>query len=103
MARSPTSVPPPMKYSLPPVNPPPSAALVPDAVLIADGAGPLDRSHVQNDQERSLLALIDGKRTVADILRASQTSGFVTMRQLRSLSERRIIHAVSHRALDTTG
>jgi hypothetical protein len=86
-----------MKYSLPPVNTPASAALVPDAVLVANGAGSPDWSPAQNDLERSVLALIDGKRTVAEILRASQTSGFVTMRQLRSLSERRIIHAVSHR------
>jgi hypothetical protein len=41
-----------------------------------------------------MLALIDGKRTVAEILRVSPLSGFAAMRQLNSLSQRRIIRTV---------
>lgn len=83
-----------MKYPLPPVTAPASISLGPDAVLVAD-KGSRERIGLQSDEERSLLALIDGKRTVAEILRVSRLSGFVAMRQLNSLSQRRIIRCVS--------
>jgi hypothetical protein len=86
-----------MKYRLPPVNAQPMTSLGPDAILIADGWAGKSAADVQSDDERSLLALVDGKRTVADILRVSRMSGFVTMRQLRSLSERKIIRTVPKR------
>jgi len=84
------------RYPLPPVTLPPSVSLGPEAVLVAD-ARPEVPAALQTDDERSLLALIDGKRTVAEILRVSRLSGFVAMRQLRSLSERKIIRPLSHR------
>jgi len=84
------------RYPLPPVNLPPSIALGPEAILVADVRPELPAG-LQTDDERSLLALIDGKRTVAEILRVSRLSGFVAMRQLRSLSERRIIRPLGHR------
>jgi hypothetical protein len=87
-----------MKYQLPPVNAQPMLALGPDAVLIADGFAGKSAADLQSDEERMLLALVDGKRTVADIVRASRMSGFVTMRQLRSLSERRIIRTIPKRS-----
>jgi hypothetical protein len=83
------------RYPLPPVNIPPSVALGPEAILVA--AHHSDLPALQTDDERALLALIDGKRTVAEILRVSRLSGFVAMRQLRSLSERRLIRPVQHR------
>jgi len=85
-----------MKYPLPPVITPPGIPLGPDAVLVADKVLARDRGP-QNDEERSLLALIDGKRTVAEILRVSRLSGFVAMRQLHSLSQRRLIRSLPHR------
>jgi hypothetical protein len=91
-----------MKYRLPPVNAQPMIALGPDAVLIADGWAGKSVADVQSDDERSLLALVDGKRTVADILRVSRMSGFVTMRQLRSLSERKIIRTVVPKRAETS-
>jgi hypothetical protein len=84
------------RYRLPPVNIPPNISLGPEAILISDHRPGLSLD-VQTDDERSLLALVDGKRTVAEILRASRLSGFVAMRQLRSLSERQIIRPVTHR------
>jgi hypothetical protein len=84
------------RYPLPPVKLPPSFSLGPEAILEAD-VRPAIPVSLQTDDERSLLALIDGKRTVAEILRVSRLSGFVAMRQLRSLSERKIIRPVTHR------
>src|SRR5215218_9701020 len=84
------------RYPLPPVNLPPSVVLGPEAVLMADSRPGLPPG-LQTDDERALLALIDGKRTVAEILRVSRLSGFVAMRQLRSMSERKLIRPIQHR------
>jgi hypothetical protein len=87
-----------MKYSLPPVAKVQSnSPLGPDAILVADKLFARDPAGLRTEEERSLLALIDGKRTVADILRVSPLSGFVAMRQLHSLTQRRIIHSLVRR------
>jgi hypothetical protein len=88
-----------MKYPLPPVaTHRPVTPLGPDAILIADKLFARDPAGFHTEEERSLLALIDGKRTVADILRVSPLSGFVAMRQLHSLSQRRIVRNLAARS-----
>jgi hypothetical protein len=87
-----------MKYSLPPVAAArPPTPLGPDVVLVSDKLFTRDPANLRTDEERALLALIDGKRTVAEILRVSPLSGFVAMRQLHSLSQRRIVRSVTSR------
>jgi hypothetical protein len=90
-----------MKYPLPPVPATPGDALGPEVVLVVEQMSMRDVSMLQSPEERALLGLIDGKRTVAEILRASRLSGFVAMRQLRSLSDRRLIRTVRHRTTAT--
>jgi hypothetical protein len=68
-----------------------ASAINPDSVLIVDEAIARERADPRSEDEASLLALIDGKRTVAEVLRLSKMSGFVAMRRLRSLLERQII------------
>jgi hypothetical protein len=68
-----------------------ASAINPDSVLIVDEAIAKERADPRSEDEASLLALIDGKRTVAEVLRLSRMSGFVAMRRLRSLLERQII------------
>src|SRR4051794_20578191 len=68
-----------------------ASAINPDSVLIVDEAIARERADPRSEDEASLLALIDGKRTVAEVLRLSRMSGFVAMRRLRSLLERQII------------
>src|SRR5262245_47354988 len=62
------------------------------AVLIADERAIRASGQRCTEEEVTLLKLIDGKRTVAEILQQSGLSGFVAMRRLRSLFERRLIH-----------
>jgi hypothetical protein len=68
-----------------------ASAINPDSVLVVDEAIANDRADPRSEDEASLLALIDGKRTVAEVLRLSRMSGFVAMRRLRSLLERQIV------------
>jgi hypothetical protein len=68
-----------------------ASAINPDSVLIVDEAMAREKADPRSEDESSLLALIDGKRTVAEVLRLSRMSGFVAMRRLRSLLERQII------------
>lgn len=68
-----------------------ASAINPDSVLIVDEAIAKEKADPRSEDEASLLALIDGKRTVAEVLRLSRMSGFVAMRRLRSLLERQII------------
>src|SRR3954469_2678379 len=68
-----------------------ASAINPDSVLIVDEAIARERADPRSEDEASLLSLIDGKRTVAEVLRMSRMSGFVAMRRLRSLLERQII------------
>jgi hypothetical protein len=68
-----------------------ASAINPDSVLIVDEAIAREKADPRSEDEASLLALIDGKRTVAEVLRLSRMSGFVAMRRLRSLLERQII------------
>jgi hypothetical protein len=86
-----------MKYWLPPVaaTEQPPAPLGADVVLLTDKLFSRDPANLRSDEERALLALIDGKRTVGEILKLSPLSQFVAMRQLRSLSQRRIVRSVS--------
>src|SRR5215510_4984599 len=68
-----------------------ASAINPDSVLVVDEAMAKEKADPRSEDEASLLALIDGKRTVAEVLRLSRMSGFVAMRRLRSLLERQII------------
>jgi hypothetical protein len=68
-----------------------AAAINPDSVLVVDQAVASQRADPKSEEEASLLALIDGKRTVAEVLRMSRMSGFVAMRRLRSLLEGQVI------------
>jgi hypothetical protein len=68
-----------------------ASAINPDSVLIVDEAIAREKADPRSEDEASLLSLIDGKRTVAEVLRLSKMSGFVAMRRLRSLLERQII------------
>jgi hypothetical protein len=71
-----------------------TASLALDAVLVLGEARPTNPG---SDDDASLLALVDGRRTVAEILRVSRLSGSVAMRRLRSLSDRRIVRTVATR------
>jgi hypothetical protein len=68
-----------------------ASAINPDSVLIVNEAIGRDQADVRSEEETSLLGLIDGKRTVAEILQLSRMSGFVAMRRLRALLERQVI------------
>jgi hypothetical protein len=68
-----------------------ASAINPDSVLVVDDTMAKEKADPRSEDESSLLALIDGKRTVAEVLRLSRMSGFVAMRRLRSLLERQII------------
>jgi hypothetical protein len=68
-----------------------AAAINPDSVLVVDEAVARERADSKSEDEASLLALIDGKRTVAEVLRMSRMSGFVAMRRLRSLLEGQVV------------
>jgi hypothetical protein len=68
-----------------------ASSINPDSVLIIDEATARDRADPKSEDEAALLALIDGKRSVAEVLRMSKMSGFVAMRRLRSLLERQIV------------
>jgi hypothetical protein len=63
----------------------------PDSVLVVDVQAAQDPSEERSEEETALLALIDGQRTVSQILHLSRMSGFVVMRRLRGLLERQII------------
>jgi eukaryotic-like serine/threonine-protein kinase len=64
-----------------------------DAVLTVTEGHEADPS-VLRPPEVALVALIDGKKTVEEVLQHSQTSWFVAMRRLRSLCERGILEPV---------
>jgi serine/threonine-protein kinase len=79
--------------SRPPRNydkPPGTMVLGLDVVLSASSAANVDRSSLR-PPDVALLDLIDGKRTIEEVLQLSQTSWFVAMRRLRSLCERGIL------------
>jgi hypothetical protein len=76
-----------------------ASAINPDSVLIVNEAlAQGDQADVRSEEESSLLALIDGKRTVAEILHQSRMSGFVAMRRLRALLERQVIRPAGRMA-----
>jgi hypothetical protein len=68
-----------------------ASAISPDSVLIIDEVTAREPAEARSDEEKTLLGLIDGKRSVAEILHLSRMSGFVAMRRLRALLERKII------------
>jgi hypothetical protein len=72
-----------------------ASAINPDSVLVMDESFDRNQAEVRSEEETSLLALIDGKRTVAEILQLSRMSGFVAMRRLRALLERRAIRPLA--------
>lgn len=71
-----------------------ASAINPDSVLVIDEAMAREQTEQRSEEEEALLALIDGKRTVAEILHQSRMSGFVAMRRLRALLERKAIRPV---------
>jgi hypothetical protein len=72
-----------------------ASAINPDSVLVMDERG---ASETRTEDESALLALVDGKRTVAEILQVSRMSGFVAMRRLRALLERKVIRPAGRSA-----
>ena len=61
-----------------------------DVVLGVKTGAFVDRSSLR-PPDVALLDLVDGRRTIEEILQLSQTSWFVAMRRLRSLCERGIL------------
>src|SRR3954452_19849077 len=61
-------------------------------VVLAEKKGGADRSTLR-PPDLALLELVDGKRTIEEVLQLSQTSWFVAMRRLRSLCERGVLAA----------
>jgi serine/threonine protein kinase len=61
-----------------------------DVVLAVKTGAFVDRSSLR-PPDVALLDLVDGRRTIEEILQLSQTSWFVAMRRLRSLCERGIL------------
>jgi serine/threonine-protein kinase len=61
-----------------------------DVVLAVKSGAFVDRSSLR-PPDVALLDLVDGRRTIEEILQLSQTSWFVAMRRLRSLCERGIL------------
>src|SRR5204862_1687348 len=59
-------------------------------VLAVKSGAFVDRSSLR-PPDVALLDLVDGRRTIEEILQLSQTSWFVAMRRLRSLCERGIL------------
>jgi hypothetical protein len=70
-----------------------ASTINPDSVLVIDETVTRERSDLRSEEEATLLSLIDGKRTVAEVLHMSRMSGFVAMRRLRGLLERKIVRA----------
>ena len=68
----------------------PGASISLEDVLVMPPRLTLDPSSLRPG-EQSLLALTDGRRTVAELLRVSGMPGFVMMRLLRSMCERGIL------------
>jgi hypothetical protein len=73
-----------------------------DAVLTI-GEGERENRVGRSGEDASLIALVDGRRTVAEILRVSRLSGSVAMRRLRALSERRVVRPLASRASTAPG
>jgi serine/threonine protein kinase len=71
-------------------KPPGTMVLGLDVVLAAKADTLVDRSALR-PPEVALLDLVDGRRTIEEILQLSQTSWFVAMRRLRSLCERGVL------------
>lgn len=69
-------------------------------VVLTQKTGAVDPSSLR-PPDKALLELIDGKRTIEEVLQLSQTSWFVAMRRLRSLCERGVL--VSGPAAAPTG
>jgi serine/threonine-protein kinase len=77
-------------------KPTPAGIIRLDTVLaVRPGAEPTRRQ--LRPEELALLDLLDGKRTVGEVLRGSRLSGFVAMRLFRSLYERDLLVAVGSR------
>jgi serine/threonine-protein kinase len=70
-------------------------------LAVRPGAEPARRQ--LRPEELALLDLLDGKRTVGEVLRGSRLSGFVAMRLFRSLYERELLVAVGSRPAPGAG
>src|SRR4051794_30195707 len=71
-------------------KPPGTMVLGLDVVLAVKSGAFVDRSSLR-PPDIALLDLVDGRRTIEEILQLSQTSWFVAMRRLRSLCERGVL------------
>src|SRR3954454_7030654 len=71
-------------------KPPGTMVLGLDVVLAVKTGAFVDRSSLR-PPDVALLDLVDGRRTIEEILQLSQTSWFVAMPRLRSLCERGIL------------